>query len=270
MESFTKVIDLLITPPGVILLVAGVGYLVQIRWLWTGNILVAMSLCTLLALSLPLTGRQLLHKLEEPFRPLPTLSPQEARAKAGAIVVLGGGRYAEAPEYGGNDTVGLWTLERLHYAAHLHRATGLPILVAAGSVQGELPTEGALMQQVLERDYQIKARWVEERSRNTLENATYTRQLLDEAGVRRVFLVTHAWHMRRASWAFQNSGLIVTEAPMGYSKLGRAERSLQGFLPSARGLAMSSRALHEHVGWFWYRYYADAPPAAAARSAAAP
>lgn len=261
MESVTKLIDLLITPPGLVLAIAAIGYLVQIRWLWTGNIIVALSLCLLLALSLPLTGRQLLGGLEAPFRPLPALTPEEARAKAGAIVVLGGGRYAEAPEYGGRDGVSRFTLERLHYAAHLHRATGLPILVSAGSVLGEEPPEAALMAQTLERDFQIKVRWREERSRNTLESAELTKVVLDEAGVRRILLVTHAWHMRRASWAFQNAGLLVTEAPMGYSTLTRAERGLVGFFPSARGLAMSSRALHEHLGWLWYRYRAQAPAA---------
>ncbi len=257
MEASIKILDLLITPPGVILLLALLGYLIQIRWLWPGNILVAMSLCALLALSLPLTGRQLLRALEAEFRPLPALTAEEARVKAGAIVVLAGGRYAEAPEYGGGDSVNRWTLERLHYAAHLHRSTGLPILVTGGSVLGEDPPEGILMAQVLERDFHIKARWVEPRARNTLENAEYTKALLAEAGIKRVFLVTHAWHMRRATWVFQNAGLIVTEAPMGFSTLTRAERGLLGFLPSARGLVMSSRALHEHIGWLWYRYRAE-------------
>ena len=261
METGIKIIDLLITPPGLILVIGVIGYLIQIRWLWTGNILVALSLCLLLALSLPLTGQQILRDLEAPFRPLPPLTPDEARALAGAIGVLGGGRYAQAPEYGGKDSVSRLTLERLHYAAQLHRATGLPILVSAGSVLGEDPPEAALMAQTLERDFQIKTRWREERSRNTLKNAQFTKALLDEAGVRKILLVTHAWHMRRASWAFQNAGLLVTEAPMGYSTLTRAERGLLGFFPSAKGLAMSSHALHEHIGWLWYRYRSEAPAA---------
>ncbi|UCH53320.1 MAG: YdcF family protein [Pseudomonadota bacterium] len=268
MEAFVKIVDVLVTPPGLILLVALIGYLIQIRWLWTGNIIVAVSLCSLLVLSLPRTGQQLLRALEADYRPLPTLSADEARAKAGAIVVLAGGRYSEAPEYGGVDTVSPLTLERLRYGAHLHRTTRLPILVSGGSVQGEQPPEASLMQQTLERDYQVKPRWIEDRSRNTLENAQYTKALLDEAGVRRIFLVTHAWHMRRASWAFQNMGFIVTEAPMGFARLRPAERSLLGYFPLAHGLTMSSRALHEEIGWLWYRYYADAPARHPARPAA--
>ena len=47
-----------------------------------------------------------------------------------AIVVLGGGRINDAPEYGGVDLPSLHALARLQYAAHLHRKTGLPILSA--------------------------------------------------------------------------------------------------------------------------------------------
>ncbi len=46
-------------------------------------------------------------------------------------MVLGGGRYRDAPEYG-NDTVGEYTLVRLRYAAKLHRETGFPLLVTGG------------------------------------------------------------------------------------------------------------------------------------------
>src|SRR5580765_1139325 len=54
---------------------------------------------------------------------------------AEAIVVLGGGRYLDAPEYGG-DTAGPSTLERLRYGAKLGRETRLPILVSGGKPGG--------------------------------------------------------------------------------------------------------------------------------------
>ena len=54
------------------------------------------------------------------------------------------------------------------------------------------------MKQVLEREFQVPVTWVEETSRNTLENARGSFQVLGAAGIRRVYLVTHAWHMPRA------------------------------------------------------------------------
>ena len=63
------------------------------------------------------------------------LAGEEAQ-RAGAIVVLGGGRYDEAPEYG-DDTISLAGLRRVRYAAVLQRRTGLPVLVSGGSVYAE-------------------------------------------------------------------------------------------------------------------------------------
>ena len=67
-------------------------------------------------------------------------------------------------------------------------------------------------------------------------------------------LVTHAWHMQRAEWAFKAAGLQVTAAPTGFNTLSERERRLTGYLPSAKGLYWSSMALHERLGYFWYRW----------------
>jgi uncharacterized SAM-binding protein YcdF (DUF218 family) len=172
------------------------------------------------------------------------------RNRAGAIVVLGGGRML-APEYGG-DTVSQDTTERLRYAVRLHRASGLPLLVTGGAVFGEVVSEGELMQQALLDDFRVRAAWVESRSRNTYENALYTRPLLDGAGIHRILLVTHALHMPRALWAFRRVGIDAIPAPMGYAGGGSGPLLLD-LLPSSRGLSLSTGALHEWIGIVWYR-----------------
>lgn len=258
-ELGPKIAGLLLTPPGLILLIALLGVLFLLRWRWLGRALIGLSLVLLFILSLPLTGRALIAPLET-AAPLPTaaLSPDEARKQAGAIVVLGGGRYAQAPEYGDTDTVSEAALARLRYAAWLHRRTGLPILISGGAPFGEDAPEALLMQESLENDFQIRPRWAEIRSRNTQENAAFSKEILAAAGIRRIYLVTHAWHMPRAQWAFVNAGFDVVPAPMGFTTLGKGEREGLGYLPSARGLKLSSRALHERLGLVWYKYAAAA------------
>ena len=54
------------------------------------------------------------------------------------------------------------------------RQTGLPILATGGSVMGNTVPEAVLMKEALELEYGVKVRWVEDRSRNTLENALYS------------------------------------------------------------------------------------------------
>ncbi len=174
---------------------------------------------------------------------IPALDPAQAKA-AQAIVVLGGGSYWAAPEYGG-DTVSRWSLERIRYAARLHRDTGLPLLVSGGAPLGGVP-EGRSMRDALERDFGVKVRWVEDRSANTRENALLSAALLKEAGVKRVLLVTHAWHMRRAQEAFVNAGLEAIAAPTGYETTGPL--TALDFLPRPGGLWAGHIALNEWLG----------------------
>lgn len=260
----TKIAGLLLTPPGIILLLALIGFLVQIRWRTTGNIIIGLSLVVLFALSLSMTGRALIAPLEADARPLPpaSLTPDEARKQAGAIVVLGGGRYTEAPEYGTTDTVSNAALERLRYAAYLHRRTGLPVLVTGGAPFGEQASEALLMQETLEGDFGIRPKWAETQSGNTHENAVNSKQILAAAGIRRIYLVTHAWHMPRATWAFVNAGFDVVPAPMGFTTLGKGDREGLGYLPSVHGLALSSLALRERLGLTWYKFRYEIQPTA--------
>lgn len=251
-DVLPKVLGILLTPPGIVILVALLGFLIQMKWLWLGNLVIMLALAALLMLSLPITGKNLLTSLEKDVKPLPVVVPEDIARKAGAIVVLGGGRYTSAPEYGA-DTVNRYTLERLRYAAQLHRQTGLPILVSGGSPFGEQVSEAALMKSVLEREFNVPVRWVEDRSPDTMGNAASSKVILAEAQIRTVLLVTHAWHMQRAEWAFVHAGLNAIPAPTLFTKLSVAERQLLGYLPSARGLYLSSLALHEHLGLRWYK-----------------
>jgi uncharacterized SAM-binding protein YcdF (DUF218 family) len=251
-DVLPKVLGILLTPPGIVIVVALLGFLIQLKWVWLGNAVIALALAALLMLSLPITGKNLLAGLEKGVKPLPAVVPEDIARKAGAIVVLGGGRYTSAPEYGA-DIVNRYTLERLRYAARLHRQTGLPVLVSGGSPFGEETSEAALMKSVLEREFNVPVKWVEERSPDTLGNATASKAILAEAQIRTVLLVTHAWHMPRAEWAFVHAGLIAIPAPTLFTKLSVAERRLLGYLPSGRGLYLSSLALHEHLGLRWYK-----------------
>ncbi len=257
-----KIQALFLLPPGIIIVIAFLGFLIQIRWLLAGSVIVFSSVAALLVLSLPLTGYQLIEELESRFPPLRLTAVADTGSPPGAIVILGGGRYAEAPEYGEGDSVNRQTLERLRYGAHLYRLTGLPILVSGGHPYGEQTTEAELMKTALERDFQVEVKWVEGKSANTHENARYTKIMLAEAGIRRVYLVTHASHMPRAVWSFENQGISTIPAPVGFSTLNKEDRETLGYFPSANGLQLSSGALRERLGLFWYkRKYGNVEPA---------
>ncbi len=251
-----KALGLLLLPPGIIVIIVTLGLLISVKWRWIGNLVIGLAVAALFVLSTPDTGKQLLAALEKDYPPLALDNPDLAKAEA--IVILGGGRYAAAPEYGG-DTVNYVTLERLRYGATLARATGLPVLLSGGSAFEEERPEAEMMAAVLAKEFGVTAKWVEARSRNTHENAIESRKILTEAGVRRVYLVTHAWHMPRAEWSFVRAGLIALPAPTGFATLTAADRQTLGYYPSARGLHLSSLALRERLGMLMYksRYQAE-------------
>jgi len=246
-----KLAGLLLTPPGVILLLALIGFLLRLRWPRLGIAAIGCALGALLVLSVPLTGYLLLTKLESDIPPLAEQTPDALRRRADAIVVLGGGRVVSAGEYGG-DTVSSYTLERLRYAARLQRASGLPVLLSGGAPFGEKIPEAEMMRRTLEQDFGVRAKWMEDRSRSTYENAIYTKAVLAGTNVRRVLVVTHAWHAPRAAWAFARAGLDATIAPTLYTHTNDKIGVLDYF-PTAHGLSLSSRAISEWLGLRWYQ-----------------
>ena len=232
------------------------GLVAHIKKPWLGGVTLGISTTLFIAACLPMSAHRLAKSLET-YAPLRvhTVDPALLRAPT-AIVVLGGGRYSDAPEYR-NDTVGRFALERLRYAAFLHRQTGAPILLTAGSVHGEGAPEADLMHTALTRDFKVPVKWTEGESRTTLENADKSLVILRAAGIKHIYLVTHAIHMRRSLLAFDNAGIRVTPAPIGFSTLAPQERRIFGYLPSALAFSKSSAAIHEHIGYWWYQFKID-------------
>ena len=188
----------------------------------------------------------------EPLEPRQALKLPAAR-EAQAIVILGGGRTSNAPEYGG-DTVNRLTLERLRYGAKLAHQTGLPILVSGGAPSG-IVAEAILMKTSLQEDFGLSVRWTEPSSLDTRQNARYSAQQLRVSGVERIVLVTHAAHMRRAQEEFEANGLTVIAAPTAW--LGPREGGDDGevipSMPSPAAAYAGWYAVHEWLGLAVYR-----------------
>ncbi|MBE7420860.1 MAG: YdcF family protein [Zoogloeaceae bacterium] len=234
-----KILSALVLPPAGPLLLAVVGLLLVRRRPRLGKSLAWTGFIALWLLSTPAVTKPMLASIED------VLPLDIARAKgAQAIVVLGGGSYRAAPEYGG-DTVSRWSLERIRYAARLQRETGLPLLVSGGAPLGGV-AEGRSMRAALEREFGAKVRWVEDASADTRENARLSAPMLREAGVRRILLVTHAWHMQRALGEFAAAGLEIVAAPTGY-ETGAPPTPLD-WLPGPGGLWAGRIALNERLG----------------------
>jgi len=246
----TRLIEQLVYPPAGCLLLILVGTLfLFVRKGRFGRFLIAAGTVLLYFSSIPFTN-QLLAGAVERFPPLDQQNFNQSQAQA--IVVLGGGRYPDAPEYGGTVTGGS-ALARVRYAAFLYRRTHLPVAVIGGDPLHTGVSGGDLMAKALTDEFGVPVKWNDGRSRNTFDNARYAHEVLSKAGVNRILLVTSASHMPRSVLAFEHEGFQVTPAPTDYDTVGRLSKGAYRWLPSARALWRNNAIYHELIGIVWYK-----------------
>lgn len=192
------------------------------------------------------------HALTEP-EVVALKAANAARPGEIAIIVLGGGREALAPEYEVSNLTAR-SVERLRYGIWLSRASAIPVGFSGGvghSERGE-SAEAEIAARIAAQEFNRPLKWVELQSRDTRENAAYTVGLLRPLGIRRIVLVTHGWHMQRALHAFEEEvrrsgdGITLTAAPMGMAQA--VDTPALRWLPTGEGMQRVRDALREVIG----------------------
>ena len=239
-----QAVKLVVLPPNGLILLALTGLIVAYRRPVVGRRIVWVALLSLLLLSMPIVSSLMIRMMDD----TPPLEVSKA-ANAQAIVILGGGVRPYAAEYGGPTLNGI-TLERVRYGARLARATGLPILVSGGAIL-DLPSEAAMMRDVLANEYHVPVRWVEARSHNTHENAVRSAVMLRFSGISRVVLVGHSFDFPRSRREFEAAGIQVIAAPIAIPS--GADAVFGDFVPGIAGLHRSYYATYELLANVLYR-----------------
>lgn len=236
-----KLLSALLLPPLMPLLLVVAGLLLLRgkprfgrRLAWTG-VLVAVLLSTPVSVGW----------LTAPLENIPVLRPADL-ARGQAVVILAGGWRKYMPEYG-QPTPNRLSLERLRYGARLARESGLPVLISGGGTP-EQWAESRLMAAALRADFGLGTRWIESSSLTTAENARFAAVMLQAEGIRRIVLVTHAAHMRRALREFQSQGMEVIPAPTDFFSEQTMGDDVRDYLPGATAAYAGWYALHEWLG----------------------
>ncbi len=240
----------------------GLGWLVLLAWLLArrrpglARWLMALCMLSVLLLGMPVVSTFLIRMVE-----LESAAPRFGSAHA--IVILGGGRRLTFDVAGKvvDSGPGPFTLERVHAGARLAKQTGLPVLVTSGKPDNFDPTEAAVMRDVLARDFGVEARWLEDESRNTVENAEFTARILLPQKVRRIILVTSAFHMRRSLLIFERAGFVVLPAPVNPISSPPVRR-WEDYIPNAPALLRSYYAFNEMGGILYASLRMPARPSA--------
>ena len=166
-----------------------------------------------------------------------------------AIVVLSSAVFLPSPPRP-TAILGTDTYERCKYAAWLNMHwKQVPVLASGGGSNGGTPYAVTMSQALAADGVPVSMIWTEQGSKSTYENAVNSAAILRQHGIRRIVLVTEAYHMQRAERVFRKQGLEVVPAPCGFRA---SEVRSHDILPSWEAISWNEDSMHEAIALFWY------------------
>ena len=248
MFLFKKTISSFLLPPGcfiVILIGAGIWFISR-RQRPCGIFAIAVGVL-LWGMSLAPVSNYLMKGLESGVT-IP------ARIHGDVIILLGGGANDDTRDLTGTGSPSDEMMSRLVTAVRVQRRTGLPVIVSGGAIRKKDTPESWIEKRFLQ-DLGIPPGKIilEDKSRDTGENARYVAEVCARNGFRNPLLVTSAYHMKRSLLIFQRNRLAVTPLPANFRSVEHLEFTPYTLLPRVLHLAITSAALHEYLGQAYYR-----------------
>lgn len=181
--------------------------------------------------------------------------PVHQTRAADAIVVLGGAMEGTAPPRLTEDMSD--AADRVLHALRLYRAGKARFIVVSGGYipwqGGDIPEAATMRALLMEWGIPGNAIIMESASKNTHENAVFTKQVLAHNRLKHILLVTSALHMPRAYATFSSAGIKTTPAPTDFTVTYQDHSALMDFLPSAGSLSRTTDAIKEYIGYAYYR-----------------
>jgi uncharacterized SAM-binding protein YcdF (DUF218 family) len=246
----SKTAAFLLLPSNILIVLGLLGVaLLATRFSRAGLVFVVASLVLLAALGFSPLGGILASKLEGRF---PLWDP--ARGAPDGIIVLGGGIASTlSNEY--DDPVLTGDGGRITAIARLARAYPKARIVYSNGDASLFPTgqSDAKYLYLLLDSFGIPRERVvvETRSRNTYENAVFSKELVQPKPGERWLLVTSAQHMPRAIGCFRAAGFDVEAYPVAWRTRPHGRATFGGTLSG--GLNTLDLATHEWIGLIAYR-----------------
>jgi uncharacterized SAM-binding protein YcdF (DUF218 family) len=247
----SKILGFFALPSNVLISLGLVGLvLLCTRFTRLASWLVVTSLVLLAIAGLSPLGNALIVPLEQRFPPW-----DASRGPPDGIVVLGGAitpdvsaaRGAVALNEAAERITATVELARRYPKARIIFSGGSSSLIADEAIEAAIAVKQFEALGVA-RD-RIAA---EEQSRNTIENAVFSRLLADPQPGQRWLLVTSAYHMPRAVAAFRAAGFAIEAYPVDWRTRGLID-AVRPFGSLGDGLRRTDTAVREWVGLLVYR-----------------
>ncbi len=250
----TKLLPLFVYPLGLAILFSLAGTIAALRG-HRGRAVtsILLGVFILWGSSTNIVSTFVINALEQDYPPVPV----EKMPKADAIVVLGG--FTNATGSGIrlielNDAV-----DRLFHGMRLYRAGKAPrVILVGGAAEGSSPEANAMADLLSEFAVPRDKMLLENQSRNTRENGVNAVKIMQKNTIKKILLVTSAYHMRRAKGVFEKLGIDVVPAATDY-QVAEPDPSILDWLPDADALGLTTLGIKEYLGWwvYWFRGWVD-------------
>jgi uncharacterized SAM-binding protein YcdF (DUF218 family) len=239
--AISKLVGFFVQPSNVLIAASAFGIVLRLtRFARVGERLLIGSSAVLAVCAFFPIGNWILLPLEQRFPPW-----NESRGHVDGIIVLGGAinpEISEAFPYPGINEAA----ERISVVGRLARTYPSARIIYAGI---EAQAAIGLLEDFGVPRGRIEA---EDRSRNTIENAIFAKEIAKPKPGERWLVVTSAFHMPRAIGVFRQNGFSVEACPTDW----RVRSSADLFVPAATlsdGLRRLDLGVHEWAGIVTYR-----------------
>ncbi len=240
-----KILTAFFLPPGILvslMLLSGIWFLFKKNWKpGIINSLIGIFMWSLL---ISPVADALNRGLEADFK-IPE-NPQ-----GDVIILLGGGVYDKVPDLSGVGAPTEEMIGRLVTAVRLQKKLNVPIIVSGGAVFKGRKAEAPIAKRFIV-DLGVPANKViiEDKSRDTIENAKYANEICKKIGYRKPILVTSAYHMKRSVMSFEKAGMKVVPFPANFKTWKDKKYGWEDYMPGS-GNAMG--VIKEYVGFIFYK-----------------
>lgn len=243
MFAFKKLITPFLLPPGVFIAILMVSGIIFLRKSRKAGVLCVVIGAAFWLFSIAPVSDALMKGLEAGLT-VP-VNPQ-----GDVIVLLGGGAYDGVKDLTGIGAPSGDTLERIVTVVRLQKRMHIPVIVSGGAVfpwrKAEAPVDRRFLMDLGVPGREII---VDDKSRDTFENARYVKRICEKYHFRKPILVTSAYHMRRSLMMFRLFSMEVTPVPAGFRTWNR-RYGWTDYLPG--DLEEARTACREYIGLLYY------------------
>lgn len=245
----SKVLGFFTQPSNVLAVIGMLGaVLLTTRFTRAGKRFLVTSVVLLAVCGLLPLGNALMLPLEERFPPW-----QPARGAPDGVVVLGGALDPVVSDSRGESALieGAERMTAMVKLAGRYPAARIVFSGGAGNLLGGATEAEYAKRLLMNLGVPAERIELEDRSRNTVENAVFTRALVNPNPNERWLLVTSAAHMPRAIGTFRQAGFPIEAYPVDWRTTGMVDLVIP-FSNLGYGLRMTDTAVHEWMGLVIY------------------